>query len=245
MNPDNQVKMPFFHKFRTVVTMLLILFFVSMIVSLGIVLSISFFSPKKDTAIQQDENNKKSLKNDENTIDKGKLVYILENLSSVINTFQDVVAGYDDLQNGSPQEIAALSLTAKNIIRNSSFESASGVQPRQWRYILDSTTGNSKQSAEGIRSGNYGLKFFPSNGEKGYDLGLSQDVTITVPGRTYVLSAYLKNTNVNSDAKVKIGFWNNYRNAYGPMEEIALSGTKDWYRVSMNVTTDGLINDWC
>src|SRR3989344_1423805 len=244
MNPDNQLKLSLLHKLRTVVTLFLTLLFVSMILSVGIVLGLSYFFPNNDTALKYDENTKKSLKNVENSIDKDQLVYILENLSTVINTLQEIVAGYDQEQYESTTEITALALTAKNIIHNSSFESASGVAPRQWKYILDSTTSNTKQSTEGIRSGDYGLKFFPSNGEKGYDLGVSQDVTITVPGRTYVLSAYLKNTNVNSGAKVKIGFWNNYKNAYGPLKEVTVSGTKDWYRISMNVTTDGLITDW-
>src|SRR3989344_1861791 len=156
MNPDNQLKLSLLHKLRTVVTLFLTLLFVSMIVSVGIVLGLSYFFPNNDTEAKYDENTKKSFKNVENSIDKDQLVYILDNLSSVINTLQDIVAGYDKEQYGATTEITALSLTAKNIIRNSSFESASGVTPRQWRYILDSSTDNTKQSAEGVRSGNYG-----------------------------------------------------------------------------------------
>src|SRR3989344_1673859 len=244
MSADNRDNFSFAKGLRTIVTIFLVLFFVSLIVSLGVIYGFSFFFQKDTSATNYYKDSQNSEKDSGNTIDKNQLVYILENLGTVINNLQEIVAGYDQIQPKTANEITALALTAKNIIRNSSFESASGVAPRQWRYTLDSTSSNTKQSDEAIRSGNYGLKFFPSNGESGYDLGISQDVTIAVPGRTYVLLAYVKNTNVNSDTKVRIGFWNNYKNEYGPMEEIALSGTKDWYRVSTTVTTDGLITDW-
>ncbi|OGK13731.1 hypothetical protein A2861_03510 [Candidatus Roizmanbacteria bacterium RIFCSPHIGHO2_01_FULL_38_15] len=244
MSADNRDNFSFAKGLRTIATIFLVLFFVSLIVSLGVIYGFSFFFQKDTSATNYYKDSQNSEKDSGNTIDKNQLVYILENLGTVINNLQEIVAGYDQIQPKTANEITALALTAKNIIRNSSFESASGVTPRQWRYILDSTSANTKQTDEAIRSGNYGLKFFPSNGESGYDLGISQDVTIAVPGRTYVLSAYVKNTNVNSDTKVRIGFWNNYKNEYGPMEEIALSGTKDWYRVSTTVTTDGLITDW-
>ena len=120
---------------------------------------------------------------------------------------------------------SALSATAVNLIRNSSFESADGEKPRQWSYILDATTANTKQSNEGIRSGSYGLKFSGADADgHGLDLGIAQSETETVPGRTYTLSLYLKHTNVPEGASVRLGFWNKYNNHYGPMKTVALSG---------------------
>lgn len=135
--------------------------------------------------------------------------------------------------------------TGTNLIRNSSFESADGGIPRQWHYIYDSTTGNTAQTEEGIRSGHYGVKFEGTRGAgNGLDLGISQPETETVPGRTYTLSVYIKHTNVEGETFVRLGFWDKYNNRFAPMKTVPITGTRDWHRLSTTVETTGNITDY-
>src|SRR3990167_6108891 len=138
-----------------------------------------------------------------------------------------------------------LEITPENLIRNSSFEAGDSGKPRQWNYILDSTSGNTYQSKEGIRSGAFGLKFAGnlSSGNNGVQLGISQPVTKTVPGRTYTMSLYVKSVSIEEGTTLRFGFWDEYNNKYGPMKEIPLLSTQDWYRISTVQTTSGQITD--
>lgn len=132
-----------------------------------------------------------------------------------------------------------LDSTSENILRNSSFEAESGGKPRQWNYQLDSTTGNTFRSAEGIRSGSYGLKF---KGEGSGNFGISQPDVKTTAGRTYTYSTYIKVVNAPK-ITVRVGFWDEHNNRRGTMKDFTFSGTKDWSRISMKATTTGLITD--
>ena len=131
-----------------------------------------------------------------------------------------------------------------NLLRNSSFEQEQGSnQPRYWTYMFDSTTSNTFRSAEGIHSGNYGLKFVGGKGAgSGLNLGISQPDTKTVPGRTYTLSAYIKIIN-NSSATIRLGFWDEQNNKYGEIKSFNYSQNFDWKRISVTVTTPGIITD--
>jgi hypothetical protein len=144
----------------------------------------------------------------------------------------------------SSQQNNSASLTldsiGTNLLRNSSFEQDDGSgKPRQWNYQLDSTTGNTYKSAEGIHSGSYGLKF--QGGGTG-NFGISQPTSKTVPGRTYTFSTYIKAVNVKN-VTVRLGFWNEYANTRGTMKNFTFSGTKDWTRITMTATTSGIITD--
>lgn len=135
--------------------------------------------------------------------------------------------------------ISILNATSDNLLRNSSFESESGGKPRQWNHQLDSTSGNTFRSAEGIRSGSYGLKF---KGEGNGNLGISQPDVKTTPQRTYTFSTYIKVVNAPK-VTVRIGFWDEYNNKRGTMKDFTFTGTKDWSRIHMTTTTPGTITD--
>lgn len=147
-------------------------------------------------------------------------------LAAVSNTAANVV-------------ISILNATSDNLLRNSSFESESSGKPRQWNYQLDSTSGNTFRSAEGIRSGSYGLKF---KGEGNGNFGISQPDVKTTPQRTYTFSTYIKVVNA-SKVTVRIGFWDEYNNKRGTMKDFTFTGTKDWSRINMTATTTGIITD--
>ncbi len=143
--------------------------------------------------------------------------------------------------NQAPSQNALVVDTAGvNLLRNSSFEAGgTGSIPSQWNTQLDSNSGNTFISQEGIHSGSYGLKFV--GGGTG-NFGISQPNTKTTPQRTYTLSAWVKNVNA-SNATFRIGFWDEQNNKEGSFKNITISGTKDWYRISTTVTTGGLITD--
>lgn len=134
---------------------------------------------------------------------------------------------------------SSLNLTGVNLLRNSSFEVESSSKPRQWNYQLDSTTGNTFRSAEGIRSGAYGVKF---KGEGNGNFGLSQPDVKTTAGRTYTFSTYIKVVNA-PNITVRVGFWDEYNNRRATMKDFTFTGTKDWSRIDMKATTTGLITD--
>lgn len=139
----------------------------------------------------------------------------------------------------SPLTLSSEKTTNVNLIKNSSFEKESNGQPRGWSYLLDSITSNTFLSQEGNRSGTYGLKFVGGTND---NLGLMQPTTKTVPGRTYTLSAYVKVVNASSHI-IRLGFWDEYHNKEGEIKDITFSGTKDWTRISLTVTTPGVITD--
>lgn len=163
----------------------------------------------------------------------------------------EVLADVDDLtkleervavletSTGGFSSLSNVNTTSDNLMRNSSFESVSGTEPRQWKYQLDSASGNTFSSEEGNRSGKYGLKF--KGGGTGL-FGMSQPEAKTVPGRSYTLSTYLKVVSSPS-ITVKLGFWDEQNNRYATMKEFTYSGTKDWFRINMAVTTTGVITD--
>src|SRR3989344_1396174 len=129
--------------------------------------------------------------------------------------------------------LGTMAIQGDNLVRNSSFEvSDSNDTPRYWSYQLDSSYGNTFKSAEGIRSGKYGLKL--QGGSHG-GLGISQPDTKLEAGRSYVLSLYVKAVNVGN-ATLTFGFWDEVANARGTMKSVNYSGTKDWHRVSLVVT---------
>ncbi len=129
--------------------------------------------------------------------------------------------------------------TTANLIHNSSFETESGGLPRGWYYLLNSTTGNTFISQEGIRSGNFGLKF--AGGNAG-NLGIMQPDVKTVPERSYTISVFVKVVNAPS-VTLRLGFWNEHLNQEGPVKDFPLKGTKDWTRISFTTQTPGLITD--
>lgn len=129
----------------------------------------------------------------------------------------------------------SLDLAAPNLLTNSSFESEHESKPYTWKYQLDSNTGNVQRSAEGIHSGQYGLKFI--GGGSG-NLGISQPSTKTIGGNTYTLSGYIKVVNVPK-IRVSFGFWDEKGNMRASMKELSFTGTKDWSRVFIIVTTSG------
>ncbi len=141
----------------------------------------------------------------------------------------------------SPQNSNALVIdtTGVNLLKNSSFEAGVGGIPTQWSATLDSNTGNTFSNGEGVHSGSYGLKFV--GGGTG-NFGIYQSSTKTVPGRTYTYSAWVKETNA-SNATFRLGFWDEQNNKEGTFKNISLSGTRDWFRVSMTIATPGLITD--
>lgn len=177
------------------------------------------------------------IKNPENENDKEVLGDNSSNLNSAQIAAQTIPA-HNSWKNKEfyPSYIGS---SALNLIRNSSFEMASDGQPMAWNYQLDSTAGNTYRSAEGTRSGNFGLKFI--NAGTG-NLGISQPDVKTVPGRTYTLSMYIKTTNTSSII-IRLGFWNEYLNAEGKFKDFTLFGTKDWTRISMTRVTPGFITD--
>jgi hypothetical protein len=154
------------------------------------------------------------------------------------------VLGIQNLDLSTALAGTAVSFVGTNLLRNSSFEQdGSGSKPSYWNYQLDSTTGNTFTSAEGIHSGSYGLKFVGGTGAgNGLDLGISQPDAKTVPGRTYTLSAWIKIVNVSSVA-IRIGFWDEQNNRYADMKTFNYQGIFDWKRISMTTTTAGLITD--
>lgn len=132
--------------------------------------------------------------------------------------------------------LGSIELQGENLMRNSSFEvSDTDNAPRMWRYQLDSSTGNTFKSAEGIRSGKYGLKFL--GGSHG-GLGVSQPDTKLEPDRPYVLSLYVKAVDVGS-VTLSFGFWDEVANARGTIKSVSYSGTKDWHRVSLVIDHSG------
>ncbi|KKQ38057.1 MAG: Regulatory protein, MerR, partial [Candidatus Roizmanbacteria bacterium GW2011_GWA2_37_7] len=138
------------------------------------------------------------------------------------------------------ETIQNLPIPGHNLIRNSSFEAGNGVAPRQWHYQLESDTSNTFRSDEGIHSGKAGLKII-GGGDGRY--GISQPTAKTKPGSTYTLSAYVKQTNLSQPARIMVGFWDEYGNKRGKQVAYTLSGTRDWYRINMTVTTPGLVTD--
>ncbi|MFA9288282.1 MAG: MerR family DNA-binding transcriptional regulator [Weeksellaceae bacterium] len=144
----------------------------------------------------------------------------------------------------TPGPHATLALTAKNIIKNPSFEAANGTVPRQWTYTLSSTQDTTVQTQEGIHSGYRGLKFIGATEDgKGRYLGISQPSTETVPDRNYTFSLYVKHTNVKNTARLRIGFWNKYTNKYTSINSYEIYGTKDWSRIYFSTKTDGIITN--
>ncbi len=135
--------------------------------------------------------------------------------------------------------ISTLNTVNSNLIRNNSFEVETNAKPRMWNYQHDSNTANTMRSAESIRSGGFGLKF--KGGGTG-SFGISQPDTKTVPGRPYTLSMYIKPVNASAGT-FKFGFWDEYGNKYGTMKTVSFKNTKEWQRVSMTVTTPGIITD--
>src|SRR5258708_6613752 len=142
----------------------------------------------------------------------------------------------------NPQRLTVdmLPTAVTNLLHNSSFEQQSNSQPRDWNYQLDSNTSNTFISAEGNRSGSYGLKLL--GGGTG-NFGISQPNVKTVPGRIYTFSLYVKTTNVLNSTLLRFGFWDEYHNSEGQMKSISLPVTQDWTRYSFTITTPGLITD--
>src|SRR3989344_1424684 len=138
-----------------------------------------------------------------------------------------------DTSGDTSVSLGTMAIQGDNLIRNGSFEvSDSNDTPRYWSYQLDSSYGNTFKSAEGIRSGKYGLKFL--GGSHG-GLGISQPDTKLEAGRSYVLSLYVKAVNVGA-ATLSFGFWDEVANARGTAKSVSYAGTKDWHRVSLVVT---------
>lgn len=123
----------------------------------------------------------------------------------------------------------------KNLLRNSSFERSDGGAPRQWNYQLDSTSGNTFTSVEAIRSGDKSLKF---KGEGNGNFGISQPDIKLRKRRAYTLSMYLKPVNAAATT-VKLGFWDSVNNKRAVMKDFSVSGTKEWYRISMDIDNSG------
>lgn len=165
----------------------------------------------------------------------------LDELRSAVRALEGQVAA---LKPSEHVVLTDLSLaTGNNLIRNSSFETAEGGKPRQWTYTLDATSSNTRQTEEAIRTGDYGLKFKGKGAGNGKEYGISQPETQTVAGRTYTFSAYVKHTNLNVPATLRIGFWDKDNNRYAIMKEIPVRGTQDWYRVATTVMTTGHPSD--
>jgi hypothetical protein len=152
--------------------------------------------------------------------------------SKRISDLETAFAGFN-----SPT-LSLLNATGENILRNSSFEASDG-GPRQWQYQLDSNTGNTVRSLEAVRSGAYGFKF---QGGGAGNFGISQPESKTIPGRTYTFSSYIKVINAPA-ITVQLGFWDEYNNKYATRKDFTFSGTKEWSRISMTVTTPGLMTD--
>ncbi len=162
-------------------------------------------------------------------------------LTSLIDQKEEEYA--DPFLSGETEEAnpTYLSITSENLIRNSSFESGENKKPRQWEYILESNNANSIQSQETVRSGKFSMEFVAKDAPQ---LGISQPVTKTIPGRTYNLSLYIKTQHIDQGTTLRLGFWNEYTNTYAAMDEIRLSSNTGWYRVSTTQKTSGTISDW-
>ncbi len=141
----------------------------------------------------------------------------------------------------APLTVRILDTAGVNLLRNSSFEAGgTGAFPPQWNAQFGSNSTNTFISPESARSGSYSLKFV--GGGNG-NFGLSQPSAKTVPQRTYTLSAYIKVVNIPG-ATFRLGFWDENNNREGMFKNISFAaGTKDWSRISMTVTTPGLISD--
>ena len=144
------------------------------------------------------------------------------------------------LQSQNSFSLSTLDSAGGNILRNSSFEAGGENNfPSQWKAQLDSSSSNTFISKEGIHSGNFGLKFL--GGGTG-NFGISQPDGKTTPQRTYTLSAYVKVVNASSST-FRLGFWDEYNNKEGNFKNFSFSGTQDWKRISMTITTPGIITD--
>ncbi len=131
-----------------------------------------------------------------------------------------------------------LKTTAVNLLRNSSFEEESGGAPRQWVYNLDGSSARVFRSNEAYRSGNYSLKF--QGGDTG-NFGISQTLVKTLKRRAYTLSAWVKATNVPSNASFKLTFWDEVGNKRASSKSFTLSGTREWQRIKTNINNS---NGW-
>ena len=161
------------------------------------------------------------------------------NNQGVQEVIPGIVTAQDTIPQGETISFTSVDTTAVNILQNASFEQQINGQPASWNYQLDSTTGNTFLSQEGIHSGNNGLKFL--GGGSG-NFGISQPGTETVPGRTYTFSVYIKYTNAPTFT-FRLGFWNDHLNQEGDIKDYTFSGTDDWQRISMTTTTPGEITD--
>ena len=144
------------------------------------------------------------------------------------------------LQSQNNFNVSTLDSAGVNLLRNSSFETGGENNlPSQWKTQLDSSVSNTFLSKEGIHSGNFGLKFL--GGGTG-NFGISQPDGRTTPQRTYTLSLYVKVVNAASTT-FRLGFWDEYNNKEGNFKNFSFSGTQDWKRISMRITTPGIITD--
>lgn len=159
-------------------------------------------------------------------------------------TLDQKVAGLEtqlqQISFNSAPSLTIIDSAGGNLLRNSSFEvGGDRSSPSFWNNVLDSNSGNTFLSAEGIHSGSYGLKFKGGGTGK---FGISQPTTKTVPGRTYILSTYVKMLNASSTT-IRLGFWDEQNNKEGSFKDTTYSGTKEWFRISTKVTTPGIITD--
>ncbi|MBI4999640.1 MerR family transcriptional regulator, partial [Candidatus Gottesmanbacteria bacterium] len=153
-------------------------------------------------------------------------------------------------QETKPQEPLLLSSRSENLLINSSFEGGNlNSQPKSWGYLASSHVGNTYVSNQSVRTGTQALKLSDTGCSlSACQLGLSQPVSQTINGRTYILSLFIRTKGIKGNPKIRMGFfgtasssdpnygssgWSSYSaDKYQDYEIASLQSNNDWFPLS-------------
>jgi hypothetical protein len=127
------------------------------------------------------------------------------------------------------EESAAEPRTPEGLLRNGSFETATGDEPAGWRQV----TYGGQASFRYVEGGRTGKRCVTISSERGADAGWLASVRVR-PFSRYRLSAWIKTENVSAGSGK--GALLNLHNIQ-PVQTAALTGTKDWTRVQVDFDT--------